>query len=62
MQKLSKQVNQYDLKGNFIKTWNSATDINKELGYDISFIRKCCNGKRKQAYGFIWLNAIPKED
>jgi len=50
----SKQVNQYDLAGNFIKTWESATEIERQLGFAQGNISNCCNGKRKSAYGFIW--------
>ena len=49
-----KKVNQYDLEGNFIKTWNSMTDIQNELHIFNQNISKVCQGKRKQAGGFIW--------
>ena len=38
----------------FIREWDSATDVEKELGFFKSNIRKCCRGERKSAYGFIW--------
>ena len=49
-----KKVKQYDLKGNFIKEWNSQTDIQNELGYKQSFISMCCNGNKPTAYGYRW--------
>ena len=49
-----KTVYQYDLQGNFIKEWRSATDIHKELGFSNSNIAKCCRNKSKTAYGYIW--------
>jgi hypothetical protein len=53
--KLSKSVLQYDLKGNFIKQWDSATlaaySLNKKWG---AAITECCRGVRSNAYGFIW--------
>ena len=63
-----KPINQYDLDGNFIKTWESSSAIIKYYGYATSSnIRKCCNyylnpekfmktNKRpvKWAYGYIW--------
>ena len=52
--KLKKPVIQYDLNGNFIKEWDGFIDIKKELNYDQSFVRKCCKGLQKTAYGFIW--------
>lgn len=52
----NKKVNQYDLQGNFIKQWDSLTEINKQLGFCISSIGKCCNKikKHKTAYGYKW--------
>ena len=51
---LSKQVCQYDLKGNFIKEWVSVMEIQRQLKYYNSAICECCNGKRRNAYGYIW--------
>lgn len=50
----SKKVNQYDLEWNFIKTWDSLWDINRELWLDDSNISKCCNWKRNKVWWFIW--------
>lgn len=52
--KLSKKVNQYDLNGNFIKTWNSIISIKRELNINPSYIYKCCNNKIKNVNGFIF--------
>lgn len=51
---LFKKVNQYDLNGNFIKTWNSIREANKF--YKTSHISECCNNKssRKTAKGYLW--------
>lgn len=51
-----RKVNQYDLKGNFIRTWNSITDFLKEEGLNLknSGITNCCKGRRKTAYGYKW--------
>lgn len=48
-----KRVNQYDLEGNYIKTWKSITEARQELniGFHISDV---CNGKRNHAGGYIW--------
>ena len=51
---LSVSVNQYDLKGNLIKTWNCMRDIQRELGFEHTNISRCCRNKQKTAYGFIW--------
>lgn len=52
----SKNVNQYDLNGNFIKTWNSTMDIQRTLGFASSSISACCLKKEhfNTAYGYIW--------
>ena len=50
----SRHINQYTLDGKFIKKWDSARDIKRELGYSPSNIITCCNGKYRQAYGYIW--------
>ena len=42
---------QYDLDGNFIREWPSATDVGREVK---GFICKCLKGKTKSAYGFVW--------
>lgn len=52
--KKSKKVNQYSLQGDFIKEYPSTKEIERELGFDNSHIGKCCNGKLKTAYGFLW--------
>lgn len=50
-----KPIDQYDLEYNFIKTWNSATEIEKELGFYKASIVHCCKQRRKSVYGFIWV-------
>ena len=42
---------QYDLDGNFIREWPSATDVGLEVQ---SHICDCLKGNRKTAYGYIW--------
>lgn len=49
-----KKVKQYDLKGNFIKEWNSQTEIQNKLGYRQNFISACCLGVKPTAYGYLW--------
>ena len=48
----SKQVLQYDLKGNFIKKWNSIKEAQDNL--NIGHISTVCEGKRKSIGGFKW--------
>ena len=49
-----KPINQYDLQGNFIKSWAGGTEIEKVTGFARSNISKCCSGKYKTAYGYKW--------
>lgn len=49
-----KKVNQYDLKGDFIKCWSSQSEVERCLGIFQANIYKVCSGKRKQAGGYLW--------
>ena len=53
-QKLKKPILQYNLNGNFIREWESARQIQKELGFFNSNICNCCNGKIKKSNNYIW--------
>ena len=46
-----KPILQYDLNGNFIREWPSATDVGKEVQANIV---NCLKGKVKTAYGYTW--------
>lgn len=50
----AKKINQYDLQGNFIKTWNSWADIHRELWVSRSGISSCCNWKGNYSWWFKW--------
>lgn len=50
-EKLSIKVNQYDLDGNLIKEWNSATET-REKGFDRSHVVKCCKNKLPHHKGY----------
>ena len=52
--KLSKKVLQFTLNGEFVREWLSTREIERQLGFDNGAVGKCCNGKLKSAYGFIW--------
>lgn len=54
---ICKRVDQYDLKGKYIKTWQSASEIEKHLGIKSSNITMVCKGykNRKSAGGFMWM-------
>ena len=48
------KVNQYDLNGNFIKSFESITQASAETGISTGNISACINGKRKRAEQYIW--------
>lgn len=48
----AKKVDQFDLQGNFIKSWNCIISAKTEL--NIFHIDQVCLGKRKSAGGYIW--------
>lgn len=49
-----KRIKQYDLKGNYIKTWNSLIEASNKLNIIDTSICKCLKGKRNKAGGYIW--------
>jgi len=52
--KKGKPVIQYDLEGNFIQEWISATEAERITGIQRRNIGAVCNKKRKTAGNFIW--------
>lgn len=50
----SKEVFQYTKDGYFVARWGCISDASRNLKIDGSGIGKCCNGKRKNAGGFLW--------
>lgn len=53
--KNSKRVCQIDLNGKLIKTWDCATDAQRELDVNQTCICEVCKGRRKTAGGFVWV-------
>lgn len=49
-----KAVEQYDLKGNYLRTFNTITEAGRFLGKSHCYIGSVCNGKGKTSHGFIW--------
>ena len=47
-------IDEYSLEGKFVRTWNSALLVEKELGISHSNIGSVIKGKRKVAGGRIW--------
>lgn len=53
-EKILKPVFQFDRQGNFIKEYPSLMEIQRQNGFKMSSISKCCKNKLKQAYGYVW--------
>ena len=47
----NKPILQFDLNGNFIREWECAYDVGKEVKQGIN---NCLRGRTKSAYGYIW--------
>lgn len=52
-----KSVLQLNLNEEYVKIWDSSTDICEILGYNKTCISECCNGKQKTDYGYKWVFA-----
>ncbi|KAA6303162.1 MAG: hypothetical protein EZS26_000765 [Candidatus Ordinivivax streblomastigis] len=50
----TKHIFQYELNGKFVKGWESAIQIQRELGFSRQNILCNANGKTKKAYNYIW--------
>jgi DNA modification methylase len=48
-------INQYDLEDNFIRSWNTITEIENTLGFDShNHIEDCIRKGNQTSYGFQW--------
>ena len=52
--KMSIPIIQYTLNGEFVKEWNSAADVQRELNIYRSSISMCCKEKKKSSHGYMW--------
>lgn len=50
----TQKIDQFDKNNIFIRTWDSARQIERELSFAHSSILDCCKNKIKQSHGFIW--------
>jgi len=50
----SKPVGQYTREGELIKVWQSAHEVERQLGVSRSHISAVARGDRKTAYGYVW--------
>lgn len=51
----ARKINQYSLKGEFIKTWGSAMDIQRALNINYTNVIKCCGFHQLYAKNYFWL-------
>lgn len=49
-----KKIIQYTLDGKYIEEFDSSMDIQRIKGFDRSSISRCCLGRQKTSYGYIW--------
>ena len=49
-----RKVAQYDKRGNYIKTWANAYEVQEKLGINHGNINSCVNKHRKTAGGYRW--------
>lgn len=45
---------QFTKSGEFVKKWNNAKEVERDLGISSSNIYKCCKGKLKSIGGYEW--------
>lgn len=50
----TKKIIQYDLDGNFIKTWDSIKEASVNLNINACGILNCCKKRSKKSGGYIW--------
>lgn len=50
----SRKIAQYDKRGNYIKTWANAYEVQEKLGINHGNINSCINKHRKTAGGYRW--------
>ena len=50
----SKKVLQLSLSGELIREWDSTQECGRN-GFDQSCVCRCCNGKKPQYKGFLWM-------
>lgn len=49
-----KKIDQYDLEGKYIKTWDGINIASDTLGLSRSHITDCCKGRLVKTGGYMW--------
>ena len=52
---VKKRIQQLNLDGSFVKEWDSATQVEKELGFNRKAIVQCLIKKSKKSNNYLWL-------
>lgn len=52
--KKSRKIKQYDLKGTFLKEWESINDAARFINRSKTALLYCCQGKQKTSDGYKW--------
>lgn len=50
----TRKIAQYDRRGNYMKTWANAYEVQEKLGINRGNINSCINKHRKTAGGYRW--------
>lgn len=56
----AKSIIQKTLQGEFVKAWDCAQDIARELGINTKGVAFCCKGVYHRSHGFKWEYLTPK--
>lgn len=57
-----KPINQYDLKGNLIASFESQTEASEKLGIDVVYISRVCRRESQQTFGYVFLFIDDSQD
>lgn len=49
-----KRIHQYDIKGNFIREYESAREVERQTGISYKYVSRICNGERLQYKGYVF--------
>lgn len=50
----SKKIGQFTKEGEFVREWDCAADVEREMGIAHNSIGRCCNGNLRSAGGYVW--------
>ena len=53
-QKNSRSISQYNLKGEYINSWPSVSECERQTGFNQSALSSVCRQEQLTAYGYLW--------